>query len=377
MSIDTSKARGAARRQGRRHRATTSPTRPSGVRPGRRDADQLPRRRAQRHGAREGALRGPRRRRRRRDQRRRSPSRRSKLIEVDYEVLPHVIDVVEAMQPDAPLLHDDMFTAGVEPKPDEALQRRQARRVRLGDVEAGFKRGRRRRRARVHDQAGAPGLHRAARLRRQRRPRTARPSSGCTTQGHFIVRAHCARLLGIGHRQDPRHRRPRSAAASAARPSSTSSRWRSRCRRRRGRPVKMVMTREEVFRASGPTSGAQRARSRSAPRRTARIVAAEAELKYQAGAFPGSPVQPGAACAPSRPTTSRTSRSSATTWSSTGRRSRPIARPARRSRRSRSRASIDELAEQARHGPDRAAPEERAPRRAPRPPTGRSSARSA
>jgi CO/xanthine dehydrogenase Mo-binding subunit len=40
-----------------------------------------------------------------------------KLIKVDYEVLPHVIDVVEAMQPGAPLLHDDMFTAGVDPAP--------------------------------------------------------------------------------------------------------------------------------------------------------------------------------------------------------------------------------------------------------------------
>ena len=28
------------------------------------------------------------------------------LIEVDYEVLPHVIDVEAAMAPDAPLLHD-------------------------------------------------------------------------------------------------------------------------------------------------------------------------------------------------------------------------------------------------------------------------------
>src|SRR5258707_5400156 len=39
------------------------------------------------------------------------------LIKVDYEVLPHVIDVVEAMQPGAPLLHEDLFTAGVEPAP--------------------------------------------------------------------------------------------------------------------------------------------------------------------------------------------------------------------------------------------------------------------
>ena len=40
------------------------------------------------------------------------------LIEVDYEVLPHVIDVREAMKPDAPMLHDDMFTEGVEPTPE-------------------------------------------------------------------------------------------------------------------------------------------------------------------------------------------------------------------------------------------------------------------
>src|SRR6185312_11399209 len=32
-----------------------------------------------------------------------------KLIKVEYEVLPHVIDVVEAMKPNAPLLHEDMF----------------------------------------------------------------------------------------------------------------------------------------------------------------------------------------------------------------------------------------------------------------------------
>src|ERR1700726_3105155 len=38
------------------------------------------------------------------------------LIEVEYEVLPHVIDVEAAMLPDAPLVHDNVFTAGVEPR---------------------------------------------------------------------------------------------------------------------------------------------------------------------------------------------------------------------------------------------------------------------
>jgi len=39
------------------------------------------------------------------------------LIAVDYEVLPHVTDVEAAMRPDAPLLHDDLFTDGITPKP--------------------------------------------------------------------------------------------------------------------------------------------------------------------------------------------------------------------------------------------------------------------
>src|SRR5215472_12900314 len=35
------------------------------------------------------------------------------LIKVDYKVLPHVIDVAEAMKPNAPVLHDHLMTEGV------------------------------------------------------------------------------------------------------------------------------------------------------------------------------------------------------------------------------------------------------------------------
>src|SRR3989449_10353279 len=62
-----------------------------------------------------------------------------KLIDVQYEVLPHVIDVVEAMRPDAPLLHDDLFTVGVEPKPDKPSNVAKRVEITLGDIEAGFK----------------------------------------------------------------------------------------------------------------------------------------------------------------------------------------------------------------------------------------------
>ena len=39
------------------------------------------------------------------------------LIKVEYEVLPHVIDVAEAMKDGAPLLHDHLITEGVKPVP--------------------------------------------------------------------------------------------------------------------------------------------------------------------------------------------------------------------------------------------------------------------
>ena len=102
------------------------------------------------------------------------------------------------------------------------------------------------------------------------------------------------------------------------------------------KPVKMVMSREEVFRATGPTSGAN-VWVKIGVTKDGRITAAEAVLKYQAGAFQGGPIQPGA-WRRSPPMTSRTSRWSATTWSPTGRRSRPIGRRARRSPSSRSNA---------------------------------------
>src|SRR5215470_17079024 len=60
------------------------------------------------------------------------------LIEVEYEVLPYVMDVEAAMAEDAPLLHDDVFTVGVDPKPSKPSN--VAKRVRFtkGDVAAGF-----------------------------------------------------------------------------------------------------------------------------------------------------------------------------------------------------------------------------------------------
>jgi len=39
------------------------------------------------------------------------------LVRVEYEVLPHVIDMHAALEDDAPLLHANLFTAGPDPAP--------------------------------------------------------------------------------------------------------------------------------------------------------------------------------------------------------------------------------------------------------------------
>jgi len=62
-----------------------------------------------------------------------------KLIKVDYEILPHVTDVDEAMKPNAPLLYPKMITDGVDPKPKKPSNVVRRYEFGHGDVEAGFK----------------------------------------------------------------------------------------------------------------------------------------------------------------------------------------------------------------------------------------------
>ena len=79
-----------------------------------------------------------------------------KLIEVEYELLPHVTDVDQAFAPDAPLINDAIITTGVDPKPDRAWRRR----CRHG-------KGRLCGRADIQDRTDASGLYRAPCLRGQ------------------------------------------------------------------------------------------------------------------------------------------------------------------------------------------------------------------
>ena len=97
------------------------------------------------------------------------------LIAVDYEVLPHVTDVDAAMAPDAPVLHETMFTRGVEPAPSTPSNIAERTEIVLGDAAEGFARAdvvveREFRTEAAHQgYIGAPRLHGLDVRRRQRR----------------------------------------------------------------------------------------------------------------------------------------------------------------------------------------------------------------
>jgi CO/xanthine dehydrogenase Mo-binding subunit len=62
-----------------------------------------------------------------------------------------------------------------------------------------------------------------------------------------------------------------------------------------GRPVKLVMDRKSVFEATGPTPGGW-IRVKLGADRKGRIVAAEADIRFESGAYPGSPIGRGMTC---------------------------------------------------------------------------------
>lgn len=217
-----------------------------------------------------------------------------KLIKVVYKVLPHVIDEVEAMKPDAPVLFDDMITVGVTPPPTKPSNVAKKVEFILGDVEKGFKDAD----IVVEREFKTKPVHQAyiephACVASVSEDGTA--ELWTTTQGHWIKRAHCAKLLGweIGKIRVTSSEIGGGFGGKTVvylEPVALALSKKAR------RPVKMVMNREDIFKSTGPTSGGT-VWVKVGARKDGTIVAGEAILKYQAGAFQGSPVQPGCMCA--------------------------------------------------------------------------------
>lgn len=211
-----------------------------------------------------------------------------KLIEVEYEVLPWVLDVEDAIKPDAPILHDFIRFEG---RPSNIAGKLEHR---LGDVEAGFAEAdvvieRSFRTRPVHQGYIEPHACLVS----------VAPDGKATiwssSQGQFMVRAMCAYLTGIPQ-SDIRAIPAEIGGGFGGKTIIYLEPVALVLARKSGRPVKMVMTREEVFRATGPTSGSY-STVRIGAKRDGRIVAAKGTFYLQAGAFPGSPIRGAVGCA--------------------------------------------------------------------------------
>jgi len=212
-----------------------------------------------------------------------------RLIEVDYEILPCVMTVDQAMHADAPIVLSELRNK--EDGPDKQTNVANHLRFTRGNVGEGFAAAdfiveREFRTAMVHQGYIEP--HNAVGIFSS----DGRATIYCSTQGTFAVRSLTSQVLqipegnikvvpgeiggGFGGKLGV-YLEPLSVLLS----------------RKTGRPVKMVMTRAEVLRATGPTSGSKILCKMGATR-DGKLVAAEIWMAYEAGAFPGSPVGAGA-----------------------------------------------------------------------------------
>ena len=215
------------------------------------------------------------------------------LIKVDYKVLPHVIDVAEAMKPDAPILHDHLLTEGANPpatKPSNIAKRIEFKK---GDAKAGFAQAE----VVIEKDYTTQAVHQG-----YIEPHATLASAAedgqvqvwSTTQGHFQVRGFCARLLGLDTSQI-RVTPTEIGGGFGGKTVVYLEPLAMRLSQKSGKPVKMTMAREDVFRASGPAPGGN-VKVKIGATKDGRIVAAECIVEMQAGAFPGSPVGPACMC---------------------------------------------------------------------------------
>ena len=216
------------------------------------------------------------------------------LIEVDYDVLPYVIDVDEAMLETAPLLHDDIITKGVKPAPEKPSNVASQVEFTLGDVAKGFEEAD----IVIEKSFTTKPVHQG-----YIEPHAVVASASedgqsviwGSSQGQFTVRNYTAKLLGMEMSRIkviPAEIGGGFGGKTTVYLEPVALRLSQLC----GRPVKIVMSRAEVFRGTGPASGSSMDVKIGATK-DGKITAGEATIRFQAGAFPGSPVGPACMCA--------------------------------------------------------------------------------
>ena len=209
------------------------------------------------------------------------------LIEVDYEVLPHVIEIEDAIKPDAPILHEwNQF----EGKPSNIAGTMV---LKTGDIEKGFAE------ADVvveHTYTTRP-VHQGyiePHACTVSHAADGRVTIWSSSQGQFMVRAMTSLLTGIPQ-SNIRAIPAEIGGGFGAKTIVYLEPVAVMLSKKSGRPVKIVMTRDEVQRATGPAPGSLMTVKIGA-KKDGTLVAAQGTFYLQAGGLPGSPLRGPVGC---------------------------------------------------------------------------------
>ena len=225
------------------------------------------------------------------------------LIDVKYEVLEPVLDALDAMKPGAPILIEELrtnvgstFRGGGLRAPDEESSHSNVATtftMEIGDLANGFE---------VADIILERDYHTTAAHQGYIEPQSATAHWSAdhqltiwtTTQSPFTIRDSTATVLKLNPGQVkviPTEIGGGFGAKLQISIEPVVAMLSMKC----GRPVKLTISRTEVFDAMGPASPAY-VHLKMGVTRDGRITAADARLIFEAGAIPGSPVAGAANC---------------------------------------------------------------------------------
>ena len=209
-------------------------------------------------------------------------------IKVDYDVLEPVLSIDQAIADGATLVNEEMHTNGDASQPASNIAA--ITKFERGDPEQGFAEAD----VIVEGEYRVPMAHQGyiephactATINEE-----GKITVWCSTQGHFDVRTQTAAILGTSISK-VKVIASEIGGGFGGKLSVYLEPLAVKLSELSNRPVRMVMNREEVFRATGPTS-ATWCKAKVGAKKDGTITAATAWLSYEAGAFAGAPVGPG------------------------------------------------------------------------------------
>ena len=206
-------------------------------------------------------------------------------IAVKYEELPHVLTVDEAMADGAPLLHENLITKGLDTTPKQASNIAKRDYFEQGDLEAGFAEA-----DVVYEHEFTTKVVHQGYIEPHAcvadTSKDGRSEIWCSSQGHFMVRSATAEMLGWETSQ-LKVIPAEIGGGFGGKTTIYLEPLAVKLSQKANRPVKIVMRREEVFKATGPTPGTK-IRVKIGARKDGTLTAGKAWLAYESGAFPGS-----------------------------------------------------------------------------------------